>query len=67
VIPRNSKFNGTIARPNFDWLGAILGVPGLLLLNISWNQAPIDGWSTPYVYVYLILELLFLVLFTWQE
>jgi MFS family permease len=67
VIPRHSKFHGTIARPNFDWLGAILGVPGLLLLNISWNQAPIDGWSTPYVYVLLILGLLFLVLFTWQE
>ncbi|KAJ5936012.1 major facilitator super multidrug transporter mdr3 [Penicillium verhagenii] len=53
--------------PPFDILGAGLGVCGLLLLNVSWNQAPIDGWGTPYVYVLLILGVLILGLFVLQE
>lgn len=54
-------------QPSFDILGAALGVCGLLLLNISWNQGPIDGWGTPYVYVLLILGFLILGLFVMQE
>lgn len=55
------------SQPPFDILGAALGVCGLLLLNISWNQAPIDGWSMPYVYVLLICGFLTLGLFVMQE
>ncbi|KAK7180064.1 hypothetical protein DPSP01_011192 [Paraphaeosphaeria sporulosa] len=51
----------------FDWIGSFFGVGGLILLNISWNQAPIDGWSTPYVYVLLIVGLIFLGMFALQE
>jgi hypothetical protein len=51
----------------FDYTGSALGVTGLLLLNISWNQAPIDGWPTPYVYILLILGFILLVLFVLQE
>lgn len=39
----------------FDYLGPITGVAGLILINAAWNQAPILGWSTLYVYVLLIL------------
>ncbi|ETS85407.1 hypothetical protein PFICI_03432 [Pestalotiopsis fici W106-1] len=51
----------------FDWVGSVSGVGGLMLLNISWNQAPIDDWSTPYVYILLILGFLFLGVFVWYE
>lgn len=51
----------------FDWLGTIFGVGGLVLLNVSWNQAPIDGWSNPYVYILLILGFIFLAVFVWVE
>ncbi|KAL1876059.1 ABC multidrug transporter mdr3 [Paecilomyces lecythidis] len=54
-------------QPPFDIPGAALGVCGLVLLNVSWTQAPIDGWGTPYVYVLLILGLLALGAFAIQE
>lgn len=41
-----------------DALGAVCGIGGLVLVNIAWNQAPVVGWSTPYVYVLLILGLI---------
>lgn len=50
-----------------DWVGAVAGVSGLLLLNISWNQAPIDGWRTPYVYTLLILGFICLFAFVLHE
>lgn len=42
-----------------DIPGALVGVTGLVLVNFAWNQAPIVGWVTPYVYVTLILGILF--------
>ncbi|KAJ5900935.1 Drug resistance protein [Penicillium subrubescens] len=41
-----------------DAPGAFCGIGGLVLANIAWNQAPVAGWSTPYVYVLLIIGLL---------
>ncbi|KAI4868390.1 MFS general substrate transporter [Hypoxylon rubiginosum] len=46
-----------------DLVGTLLGVGGLILVNFSWNQAPIVGWPQPYVYVTLILGLLSLTAF----
>lgn len=43
-----------------DIIGACLGVGGLALINLAWNQAPISGWQTPYVYVVLIIGALLL-------
>ena len=40
---------------SFDYLGAFLGVAGLVLFNVAWNQAPVVGWQTPYIIVILIL------------
>ncbi|KAB8238567.1 MFS transporter [Aspergillus alliaceus] len=40
-----------------------LGIAGLILVNVAWNQAPIVGWSTPYVYVLLIIGILLLASF----
>ncbi|KAI9743315.1 MAG: hypothetical protein M1818_003161 [Claussenomyces sp. TS43310] len=50
-----------------DGTGACLGVVGLILLNVSLNQAPLVGWHTPYTYCLLLVALIFLVLFClWQ-
>ncbi|KAI2470465.1 MFS general substrate transporter [Annulohypoxylon bovei var. microspora] len=46
-----------------DVVGTVLGVAGLVLVNFSWNQAPIVGWPEPYVYVTLVLGLLLLAAF----
>ncbi|KAH2765981.1 hypothetical protein KXV94_003934 [Aspergillus fumigatus] len=67
VIPSDYPRCQKAATLQFDYIGSGLGVAGLLLLNISWNQAPIDGWSTPYVYVLLIGGFLVLGLFVLQE
>ena len=46
-----------------DLPGTLTGVAGLVLVNLAWNQAPLVGWSQPYVYVTLILGALFLAAF----
>ncbi|RFU78030.1 major facilitator superfamily domain, general substrate transporter [Trichoderma arundinaceum] len=43
-----------------DIPGAMLGISGLVLINFSWNQAPIVGWTNPYTYALLIVGFLFL-------
>lgn len=47
----------------FDWWGAITGVPGLTLISFAFNQGPIVGWETVYVYVLLIVGILLTVAF----
>ncbi|KAI1861124.1 hypothetical protein JX265_009743 [Neoarthrinium moseri] len=46
-----------------DLPGAFTGITGLILFNFAWNQAPIVGWPTPYVYVTMIIGILFVVVF----
>ena len=53
----------TESDQRFDTLGAILGVIGLVLINIAWNQAPTVGWSKPYIIIVLLLGLFCLVSF----
>ena len=50
-----------------DVFGATTGVIGLVLINFAWNQAPLVGWKTPYVYVLLIIGILSLVAFAFIE
>lgn len=50
-----------------DAWGGITGVVGLILINFAWNQAPVVGWQTPYVYVLLIVGFLFMGLFAYFE
>ncbi|KAF2836787.1 MFS general substrate transporter [Patellaria atrata CBS 101060] len=52
---------------DLDLPGAITGILALVLINFAWNQAPIVGWSTPYVYIILILGLLFVPVFFFIE
>ncbi|MCJ1295871.1 hypothetical protein MMC34_007435 [Xylographa carneopallida] len=52
---------------SFDFIGAIVGIAGLVLFNVAWNQAPSVGWGTPYVIVLLILGLIFIIAFFFIE
>ncbi|KAH6661150.1 major facilitator superfamily domain-containing protein [Truncatella angustata] len=56
-----STWKGKLAY--MDLPGAITGITGLVLFNFAWNQAPIESWTTPYVYVTLILGVLFVAAF----
>lgn len=63
AVPASQRENspkttrGLIDR--LDIPGVLTGVTGLILINFSWNQAPIVGWQEPYVYVTLILGVIF--------
>lgn len=63
IIPKDigSRSNG-----KFDWIGSILGVSGLVLINFAFNQGPNVGWKTPYVYILLIVGFLFMALFLYS-
>ncbi|KAF5021102.1 hypothetical protein F66182_6861 [Fusarium sp. NRRL 66182] len=50
-----------------DLLGAITGITALVLFNFAWNQAPIDGWDKPHVFVLLILGVLIAPIFFYIE
>ncbi|KAJ6019681.1 hypothetical protein N7499_009353 [Penicillium canescens] len=50
-----------------DALGGACGICGLVLVNIAWNQAPIVGWSEPYVYVLLIIGIILILAFFYFE
>jgi hypothetical protein len=65
IVPDNQLFNAD--STGFDYLGAFTGVTGLVLFNVAWNQGPVVGWTTPYVYVLLIVGSLFLVAFVAVE
>lgn len=71
VVPKSlakeAQFAGTTHRPGFDWLGSILGVAGLVLVNVAWNNGPLYGWGKPHVYFVLIIGLLCLVAFFYVE
>lgn len=41
-----------------DLPAAVVGITALVLFNFAWNQAPIVGWSSPYVCVCLVLGFL---------
>ena len=50
-------------KPQFDYLGALTGVGGLVLINFAWNQGPVVGWDVPYVYALLIIGFVFMAAF----
>ncbi|KAI0057295.1 MFS general substrate transporter [Artomyces pyxidatus] len=52
---------------SIDFVGAYLGVGGLILFNFVWNQAPAVGWQTPYEYILLIVSLLHFGAFCYWE
>jgi MFS family permease len=77
VIPQTvADFDAAFTEPHttlksvwsrLDGNGTLTGVSGLVLINIAWNQAPIVGWTTPYVFVLLINGFLFMFAFFYIE
>ena len=70
VVPKDEKSQvlpGNDEKPKFDYLGAITGVSGLVLINFAWNQGPVVGWESPYTYVLLIVGILFMIVFFYVE
>lgn len=71
VLPRELDDND-VGRPQsylsaLDIPAASAGVAGLVLLNIAWNQAPIDSWASASVLVCLLLGIAFILLFVYLE
>ncbi|KAH6639609.1 major facilitator superfamily domain-containing protein [Boeremia exigua] len=50
-----------------DWVGAYLGVGGLILFNFVWNQAPLVGWDSPYEIALLIIAIIHFAAFAYWE
>jgi MFS family permease len=50
-------------KANFDYTGAVLGVVGLVLVNIAFNNGPLYGWGQAHVYLTLIFGLIALGIF----
>ena len=50
-----------------DVFGAILGVTGLILFIFCWNQGPVVGWHTPYIYGVLIISIVVIASFVVVE
>ncbi|GAA6024518.1 hypothetical protein JCM10207_000404 [Rhodosporidiobolus poonsookiae] len=64
VIPQD----GTDPMAKLDPVGAFLGLSGMVLFNLAWNQAPVVGWHQPYVPTLLGVSLVLLVLFyVWER
>ncbi|RYP93057.1 hypothetical protein DL770_000803 [Monosporascus sp. CRB-9-2] len=64
-IHRQQRARGLRHLPleELDMPETVTGVAALVLVSLAWNQAPIAGWSQPYVYVTLILGFLILAVF----
>lgn len=66
VVPADPH-GGSASLRDFDALGCLTGVAGLVLFNFSWNQAAVVGWQEPYTYVLLIVGILLLAAFAFVE
>ncbi|KAL9610650.1 MAG: hypothetical protein Q9167_004659 [Letrouitia subvulpina] len=68
VIPSSSRkidYSGLFQR--LDALGSVVGVGGLILVNVAWNQGSSIGWTTVYTYILLIVGLIVLAIFAYIE
>ncbi|KAL2838652.1 MFS general substrate transporter [Aspergillus pseudoustus] len=65
VLPRETPVD---RHGKIDWVGAALGVGGLLLFSIAWNQAPSTGWASATPIASLVISILLLALFiAWER
>ncbi|KAH6699982.1 major facilitator superfamily domain-containing protein [Leptodontidium sp. MPI-SDFR-AT-0119] len=64
VVPKAPRI--PIKEARVDWLGAYLGVAGLILFNFVWNQSALVGWEPAYEYILLIVSMLHFGAFYWR-
>ncbi|KAJ7711305.1 major facilitator superfamily domain-containing protein [Mycena olivaceomarginata] len=67
AIPGIPTTIGVGLSGDVDWLGAFLGVAGLILFNFSFNQAPLAGWASSSVIAPLVIGTVTLLLFAVWE
>lgn len=65
--PENGGTRKAPLWKQLDTPGTILGVSGLILINVAVNQAALVNWSTPYTYFLLILGITILLVFFFIE
>ena len=64
VVPRSVGSPAPdLSLRQFDYLGALLGITGLILFSFAWSQASVVGWQEPYTYSLLIVGLVLIVAF----
>lgn len=56
-----------LSMKQFDYIGTLLGVTGLILFSFAWNQASVVGWQEAYVYVLLIVGVLTIIGFAFSQ
>ncbi|KAF5526526.1 putative MFS-type transporter [Colletotrichum aenigma] len=56
IVPGEPTLMDPVGK--IDYIGAYLGVSGLILFNFVWTQSALVGWSVPYVYGLLIASIL---------
>ena len=56
-----------LSLKNFDYIGTLLGVTGLILFAFAWNQASVVGWHEPYTYALLIVGIVSIVAFAFSQ
>lgn len=59
--------NESAKETKMDWLGASIGVTGLVLFNFATNQAPEVGWNSPYVIALFAIGFILIVAFFFVE
>ncbi|WVF69910.1 hypothetical protein IAT40_004694 [Kwoniella sp. CBS 6097] len=58
----------SVRLKEFDYIGTVLLVFAMGIFNFVWNQAPLVGWETVYVYVLLIVSIAcFAAFFLWER
>ncbi|MCJ1370004.1 hypothetical protein MMC20_001216 [Loxospora ochrophaea] len=68
IVPGNAETVGGVRdSKSFDYLGSFVGIAGLVLFNVAWNQAPTVGWQSAQVIVLVIVGFMFLVSFFFVE
>ena len=67
IVQKVPVVSGRPKVAKLDLLGSTLGVIGLVLVNFAWNQEPVTGWQTVYVYVLLIVGVVVLGAFLYVE
>lgn len=51
----------------FDYIGSVTGVTGLVLFVFAWNQASVVGWQEPYTYTLLIIGIVLIIIFAYSQ
>ncbi|KAL9107960.1 MAG: hypothetical protein Q9227_007175 [Pyrenula ochraceoflavens] len=71
VVPGGKSGVGSalpgLSLRQFDYVGTVLGVAGLVLFAFAWNQASVVGWQEAYTYVLLIIGVILIVGFVFSQ